>query len=817
LKSIKITHLRLCQTLLVVTGNLNYHAASKSDVAYLVEGLMKKAFSGVTVIRLLTASVVAAAIFAGTPRLMAAETPTKIKNAGQIERQLSTSGTARVIAFVATNVDRKALSAALADRTTRAQMVRNLKAQIAPVMLSYFPGSRSSIGRPVKAIDTLGAFSADVTPADLARMKSDPRIIRIEVDEFKKASLNQSLPLIGQTTTIADQPNGTDVNGLNPRTVAVIDTGVQSGHPFIGMARVVDEACFLSTSLCPNGAYDQVGPGASAPAAGESHGTHVAGIAMGRYASGSPVNRGMASRANLLMVNVFGSQGGAYTSDIIQGLEHIYSRVITNNNYLRIDSVNMSLGGGSASGDCDSSPEKDVIDRLRAAGVITTVAAGNDSSRVNMSSPACISSAFSVAATSKTGVPASYTNISQTTDVFAPGGDFDANGCIVSSVINGYSDYCGTSMAAPHVAGAVALLRAAKPTATASEIEVALKTSGNTIKDSRSSGTFSAPIINLANAIGILQGLQSYTLTTKVNGSGTVSSSPAGLNCGTVCSTSFVQDQTITLTAVPAATSTFTGWSGDCAGMQLTCSVTMSAARSVQAGFATANWVVPLATAVDGNFGWTSPLAGDSAAWYGQNRQLRSGDATGYAISGDIGDSQVSSTEATVQGPGTLSFVWSVSSESGWDFLEFWVNGVKQSGSISGSVGWAQRSFTLPSGTQTLRWTYRKDSSVSSGSDAGFVDRVTFVAGSTTPATYRLQLTKSGTRYGTVTSTPSGLTCGTSCSSATATFKTGQSVVLTAKAVAGRRFSSWSGACSGTSSTCTIVLTANASVTATFR
>ena len=107
---------------------------------------------------------------------------------------------------------------------------------------------------------------------------------------------------------------------------------------------------------------------------------------------------------------------------------------------------------------------------------------------------------------------------------------------------------------------------------------------------------------------------------------------------------------------------------------------------------------------------------------------------------------------------------------------------------------------------------------MSAGSDAGFVDSVTFVSGSTTPATYALQLTKSGTiSFGTVTSTPLGLTCGTTCSSASATFAAGQSVVLTASPVTGRRFARWGGACRGTAPTCTVVLRADTSVTATFR
>ena len=87
------------------------------------------------------------------------------------------------------------------------------------------------------------------------------------------------------------------------------------------------------------------------------------------------------------------------------------------------------------------------------------VSAGNDGDTGQMSYPACLSTIVSVAATSRAGVVASYTNISQTTDLFAPGGELDGD-CVISSVpTNDFGAKCGTSMAAPHVAGAVADLR----------------------------------------------------------------------------------------------------------------------------------------------------------------------------------------------------------------------------------------------------------------------------------------------------------------------------------------------------------------------
>jgi hypothetical protein len=243
----------------------------------------------------------------------------------------------------------------------------------------------------------------------------------------------------------------------------------------------------------------------------------------------------------------------------------------------------------------------------------------------------------------------------------------------------------------------------------------------------------------------------------------------------------------------------------------------MTQDTQAQASFAPASWIVPLATALDSRLAWTSPMTGDAAAWYGQNRSLRTGNTTGYAMSGPLADGQTSSMETSVTGPGTLSFFWSVSSEANYDFLEFWVNGVRQAGSISGEAGWAQRQFALPQGTHTLRWVYRKDWSVQSGQDAGFVDLVTLTPQASIPKV-SLQLVKSGNRaYGCVTSAPSGISCSTSCTTQTVQFNAGQQVTLTATPISGRSFNGWSGACTGRLPSCTVTLSASKRVTVQFR
>ena len=95
-------------------------------------------------------------------------------------------------------------------------------------------------------------------------------------------------------------------------------------------------------------------------------------------------------------------------------------------------------------------------------------------------------------------------------------------------------------------------------------------------------------------------------------------------------------------------------------------------------------------------------------------------EADGSWKSGVITHSQSTWAQVTVTGPCDVSFKWKTSSESGYDWLTFYVDDV-QSGRISGDNDWAEKSLTFESGSHVLKWTYSKDGSASSGSDCGWV------------------------------------------------------------------------------------------------
>lgn len=257
------------------------------------------------------------------------------------------------------------------------------------------------------------------------------------------------------------------------QVVAVLDTGVDSAHPFLS-GKVVEEACYTSNRVagsgnCPNGTSTQTGAGSGVnctyAASGCRHGTHVAGIAAGRGSTFS----GVAKDANIMAVQVFSRFTGtncsgagedpctlSYTSDQLAGLERVYALRSTRT----FSSVNMSIGGGQFFGNCDTDPRKATIDNLRSAGIATVIASGNNGFTNSMSAPGCISSAVSVGSTTKSDTLSSFSNSASFLSLLAPGESINS-----SVPGGGFAVFNGTSMATPHVAGAWALLKQNTPSA----------------------------------------------------------------------------------------------------------------------------------------------------------------------------------------------------------------------------------------------------------------------------------------------------------------------------------------------------------------
>jgi hypothetical protein len=138
----------------------------------------------------------------------------------------------------------------------------------------------------------------------------------------------------------------------------------------------------------------------------------------------------------------------------------------------------------------------------------------------------------------------------------------------------------------------------------------------------------------------------------------------------------------------------------------------------------------PLSDALETNLVFTTD--GD-AGWFSQtSTAFFDGDA---AQSGDIVDDQQSMLRTAITGAGTFSFYWKVSSEAGYDFLEFYIDGTLQE-RISGLVDWQQMVYEfIDSGTHTLEWRYVKDYSESAGDDSGWIDLVEWSGGTQPPVT----------------------------------------------------------------------------------
>jgi subtilisin family serine protease len=292
------------------------------------------------------------------------------------------------------------------------------------------------------------------------------------------------------------------------QTIAIVDSGVDRSHVFLqqrdgGPSKVVSEACYSDHGNCPGGVKTSTAVGSGAPCTYAPtqcyHGTFVAGIAAGRGSAASGVDySGVARGATLISVQVYSrftgddchqpatECGKIVESDVLKALERVYML----RNTFHTAAVNLSFGRFGSSTNCDGDPTKSAIDNLRSVGIATVIASGNEHSTTEVSIPSCVSTAITVGSStlkafqqSAEGVP-DFSNSSPLVELLGPGESVES-----STPGGGFASADGTSFAAPHIAGAFAILRALSPTSSVTTLLYDLQSTGKLVTDGRNNVT----------------------------------------------------------------------------------------------------------------------------------------------------------------------------------------------------------------------------------------------------------------------------------------------------------------------------------------
>ncbi|MEL7312632.1 MAG: S8 family peptidase [Pseudomonadota bacterium] len=329
----------------------------------------------------------------------------------------------------------------------------------------------------------------------LAKLQADPNVEYAEPDLLLQpmatpndSRYNEQWHYFESTGGL-NLPTAWDTTTGAGTVVAVIDTGYRA-HPDLAANLLPGYDMISDTFVSVDGdgrdsdATDpgdfstagQCGPGE--PARSSSwHGTHVAGTVAAVTNNGTGV-AGVAYGAKIVPLRALGRCGG-FTSDIADSIIWASGGSVpgTPANANPADVINMSLGGG---GSCSTTTQS-AINTARANGSTIVVAAGNSNTNASGFNPANCSGVITVASTNRNGGRAYYSNFGAAVDVAAPGGDVRASASngVLSTLNSGssgpgsnnYEFYQGTSMAAPHVAGLAALLKAVDSTLTPNEIE----------------------------------------------------------------------------------------------------------------------------------------------------------------------------------------------------------------------------------------------------------------------------------------------------------------------------------------------------------
>jgi subtilisin family serine protease len=308
----------------------------------------------------------------------------------------------------------------------------------------------------VKVVRTFENFPVVVVhideDADVAALERRADVAAVYENLYFSPTLAQSLPQVGQPAAAAQGARGAGT------TVAVLDSGVDFTLPAFGSCTAPGQPATCRVRAAGEFAFDD---GALDD---DGHGTNVAGIVLG-----------MAPAARILALDVFDGTFGRQMTNVV-GLAAAIDFVIATKFQFNTVAMNLSLGteGIGSPGRCIS-PVDPLFAEAQAIGIMPIVAAGNDGNPNRTSIPACSPFAVSVGAVTTANAVAGFSNSSRSLDLLAPGTEITAAGITMQ----------GTSQATPHVAGAWAVMRAARPGLSLSQTLQALKDTGPAVIDAR--------------------------------------------------------------------------------------------------------------------------------------------------------------------------------------------------------------------------------------------------------------------------------------------------------------------------------------------
>ena len=386
-------------------------------------------------------------------------------------------------------------------------------------------------------------LTAEQAEKYMAALSSNPSVASVEPDLLRRSNArtrtaaNSKVAQVAQAAQASNQvvaPNDTlypqqwnlhGAKGLaTPEawkttqgagvTVAVIDSGIVKhpdldanvlpGYDFITEPSIARDGNGRDSDPTDQGNWEEAGVCGADAEASESnwHGTHVAG-SIAAIMNNKRGIVGVAPSTKILPVRALGMCGG-YDSDIADAMVWAAGGTVegvpANSNPAKI--INLSLGG---EGTCPATYSK-AIAEVNKRGAILVVAAGNDGQDASKVAPANCGGSIVVGATDQEGKRSDFSNYGKIVDVSAPGSNIMSTVDLGTTVSTGagYTEYDGTSMAAPQVAGVIALMKSVDPSLNAERAKQILKQSSKPLTcDVNGCGS---GIVNAASALAMVQG-----------------------------------------------------------------------------------------------------------------------------------------------------------------------------------------------------------------------------------------------------------------------------------------------------------------------